>query len=110
MKPLLLVAALLIPWCCTSVQAQAPQCPGDTSITMRNCAEQAVRTSTTELQHKLPRAALGQWKQTTRRVCQHAYQAYQDGSIYPQLVLGCENNLNRALLGEFRSLADESER
>ncbi|MFZ9281834.1 MAG: DUF1311 domain-containing protein [Prochlorococcaceae cyanobacterium] len=110
MKPLVLMAMLLVPWCCISARAQTGVCPGNTTAEMRNCAEQAVKTSTTELRRKLPSHVLGLWQRTTRSVCQHAYQSYKDGSIYPQLVVGCENNLNRALLEEFRSLAGESER
>jgi hypothetical protein len=32
---------------------------------------------------------------------------YKDGTIYPQLVVGCDDNLNRALLKEFRGLGEQ---
>jgi hypothetical protein len=34
-------------------------------------------------------------------VCAAAYAPYKDGSIYPQLLVGCEDNLNQTLLREF---------
>ena len=46
----------------------------------------------------MPKALFKQWQETNRAVCAHAYAAYKEGSIYPQLVVGCDDNLNRALL------------
>jgi len=36
----------------------------------------------------------------------HANTPYKDGSIYSQLVVGCYDNLNRALLKEFRKMGN----
>ena len=43
----------------------------------------------------------------TRVVCAQAWGAYQEGTIYPQWVVGCDGNLNRALLKEFQPLVNE---
>jgi hypothetical protein len=37
-------------------------------------------------------------------VCAAAYAPYRQGTIYPQLVVGCNDRLNRVLLEEFKGL------
>ena len=104
MNRLLVIAALLSPWCCSGVRAQPMRCPGTTTVEMRHCAEKAMNQSNAALQRRLPKSLLQQWQATTRAVCEQAYRAYKDGTIYPQLIVGCDDNLNRALLKELRPL------
>jgi hypothetical protein len=49
---------------------------------------------------------MAQWQEATRALCGAAYSPYKDGSIYPQLVVGCDDRLNRALLKEFKGLGE----
>ena len=104
MKRLVLLGALLTPWLCSDVQAQPVRCPGSNTVEMRYCAAQAANRSNAALQRKLPKELLRQWQLATRAVCEQAYRPYKDGTIYPQLVVGCDANLNRALLQELRPL------
>lgn len=89
--------------------APAPRCPGQDTMEMRLCAGMALEESDRRVQKKLPPAAFRQWRQTTRALCTRAYALYQDGSIYPQLVVGCQDNLNRALLREFAPLNNQGD-
>jgi Lysozyme inhibitor LprI len=102
----LLLLALLLPIATTAARAEpgGHRCPGDTTVEMRDCASRAWEQSTTRLQRKIPAALLTQWQAATRAVCAKAYAPYKDGTIYPQLVVGCDDHLNRALLREFRGL------
>ena len=109
MKHLLVATGLvLLP---TAIHAQGPQirCPGENTVEMRYCAEVSWQQSTDQLQSKIPRAMFQQWQDATRAVCAHAYAPYKDGTIYPQLVVGCDDNLNRALLKEFRPLNNQGD-
>ena len=74
---------------------------------MRYCAGQSWEQSTDQLKQKLPRQMLQQWQDTTRAICAHAYAPYKDGTIYPQLVVGCDDHLNRALLKELHPLNNQ---
>lgn len=81
-------------------------CPGNTTIEMRSCAAQQLEQSLRKLTNKLTAAELGQWTAATRVVCDIAYHPYRDGSIHGQLVTGCHDRLNNALLQEFRGLEE----
>jgi hypothetical protein len=76
---------------------------------MRHCAGQSWEQSTDQLKQKLPRQMLQQWQDTTRAICAHAYAPYKDGTIYPQLVVGCDDHLNRALLKELHPLNNQGD-
>lgn len=109
MKHLLLATgALLIP---TVTHAQEPQiqCPGENTVEMRYCAGLSLEQSADQLNRKIPKALLHQWQEATRAVCAHAYAPYKDGTIYPLLVVGCVDNLNRALLKEFQPLNNQGD-
>ena len=82
-------------------------CPGDNTVEMRYCAGQSWEQSTDQLKQKLPRQMLQQWQDTTRAICAHAYAPYKEGTIYPQLVVGCDDHLNRALLKELHPLNNQ---
>jgi len=47
-----------------------------------------------------------EWQRATQAVCAVAKEPYLQGTIYPQLVVGCDDSLNRALLEEFKGLGD----
>jgi len=106
MKHLLLLGALMLPLGSAHAQAQKIKCPGDNTVEMRYCAGQSWEQSTDQLKQKVPKALFEQWQETTQAVCAHAYAPYKEGSIYPQLVVGCDDNLNRALLQEFRPMGN----
>ena len=109
MKHLLVATGVfLLP---AAIHAQEPkiQCPGENTMEMRYCAGLSWEQSTDQLKQKVPKALFKQWQETNRAVCAHAYAAYKEGTIYPQLVVGCDDNLNRALLKEFRPLNSQGE-
>ena len=90
------------------VGAQEPdiQCPGGTTVEMRFCASQSLRESKQALKEQLPQATLEKWKAATQEACGVAYAPYRRGSIYPQVVMGCADRLNRLLLEELRGLGE----
>ncbi len=94
-----------------AVHADAPaiQCPGENTVEMRYCAALALEESGKALRKRLPPALFHQWKEATQAVCAHAYRPFLDGTIYPQLVVGCDNNLNRALLKAFEPLNNQGD-
>lgn len=104
---LLLSALVLLPTTASAKDPQGIQCPGENTVEMRYCAEVSWQQSTTQLERKVPTALLKQWQEATRALCAHAYAPYKDGTIYPQLVVGCDDNLNRALLKEFKGLGEQ---
>ena len=111
MRHLLLLSALLLP--AIAAHAKDPKgirCPGENTVEMRYCASKSWEQSTARLQRKVPRALLQQWQEATRAVCAAAYAPYKDGTIYPQLVVGCDDHLNRALLKEFAPLNNQGDK
>ncbi|MCP9817538.1 DUF1311 domain-containing protein [Synechococcus sp. GreenBA-s] len=110
MKHLLILGAFVVS--ATTSHAQEPQairCPGENTMEMRHCAGLSLEQSTDQLKRKIPKALLQQWQEANRAVCAHAYDPYKDGTIYPQLVVGCDDNLNRALLKEFQPLNNQGD-
>jgi hypothetical protein len=98
MKQLLVATGVfLLP---AAIHAQEPkiQCPGENTMEMRYCAGLSWEQSTDQLKQKLPKALFQQWQEATRAVCARACAPYKEVTIYPQLVVGCDDNLNRALL------------
>ena len=88
------------------VQAREPEikCPGENTIEMRFCASQKWEESNQALKEQLPQATLEKWKAATQEVCAAAYAPYRQGTIYPQMVVGCDDRLNRVLLEELKGL------
>ncbi len=105
MKRLLLLG-LLLPVSPAHAKPPATHCPGDTTVEMRDCAEQSWQQSDRQLHRKISKQLYKQWQDATRAVCAQAYGPYKDGTIYPQLVVGCDDNLNRALLKEFQPMGN----
>ena len=99
-----LLLLLLLPL--MPVRAEEPeiQCPGLTTYEMRFCASQSWERSNQALKDQLPQATLEKWKAATQEVCAAAYAPYRKGTIYPQMVVGCDDRLNRVLLEELKGL------
>ena len=104
MRSLLLL--LLVPL--MPVRAEEPEikCPGLTTYEMRFCASQRWEKSNQALKEQLPQATLEKWKAATQEVCAAAYAPYRQGTIYPQMVVGCDDRLNRVLLEQLRGLSE----
>jgi hypothetical protein len=90
-------------------QPHNPHCPGQNTMEMRICAGCALERTRAKLQPKLPAALLVEWQQTARAVCAQAYAPYSGGSVYPQVVVGCENQLSLALLRHFQPLNNQEQ-
>ena len=73
---------------------------------MRWCASQKWEESNKSLQEKLSPEALATWKRATHDVCAAAYAHVRQGTIYPQMVVGCDERLNRTLIQEFTRLGN----
>ena len=108
LKGVLVLGILLIPISNANANAKMANisCSGENTVEMRYCAEVSLGQSNTKLKKVVSGDQLKQWQETTRTICFKAYAPYKEGSIYPQLILGCEDNLNRALLKEFESLGN----
>ncbi len=107
---LLPLAALLLSLpAARAQQLEGIRCPGENTMEMRHCARLSWEESDAALQRRLTIAPLSQWRQTTRAVCAHAYAPFREGSIHPQLVVGCEDHLNRALLREFAPVNNQGD-
>jgi hypothetical protein len=104
MKRLLLLGVLALAASPASAKPPAIKCPGDTTVEMRHCASKSLEQSDAQLRKKVSKRLMQQWQEATRAVCAAAYAPYKDGTIYPQLVVGCDDHLNRALLREFTPL------
>ena len=104
MKGLLLL--VLLP--AMPVKAEQPdiQCPGLNTAEMRWCASKSLEESEHLLKEQLPPETLENWKQATQEVCAIAYAPYRQGTIYPQMVVGCDDRLNRVLLKEMKGLVE----
>ncbi len=106
MKRLLLVVCLLVPVHGAGAKTPDIRCPGDNTFEMRYCAGKSWEQSERQLRQKISKQQLDQWQDATRELCAKAYGSYKNGTIYPQLVVACDDNLNRALLKEFQSLGN----
>ena len=102
MKSLLLL--LLLPLMPAKAQEPEIQCPGLTTYEMRFCASQSLDQSNQALKEQLPPTTLEKWKAATQEVCAAAYAPYRHGTIFPQMILGCDDRLNRVLLEELKGL------
>ena len=100
----LLLPLLLLPLMQVKAAELEIQCPGLTTYEMRLCASQRWEESNQALKEQLPQATLEKWKAATQEVCAAAYASYRQGTIYPQMVVGCDDRLNRVLLDELKGL------
>ena len=102
MKSLLLL--LLLPLMPAKAEEPEIQCPGLTTYEMRFCASQKREESNKALKEQLEEKTLEKWKAAVQEVCAAAYAPYRQGTIYPQMVVGCDDRLNRVLLEELKGL------
>ena len=105
MKRLLPSVLLLAGMPATADPAQI-QCPGQNTVEMRWCASKQWEESTEALRKKLSPEGLETWKRATQDACAEAYAPVRNGTIYPQMVIGCDDRLNRTLLKEFTRLGE----
>ena len=105
MRQLLILGALALVPQPAAAQPARIQCPGATTPQMRYCAEKSWEQSDAQLRQKVGKRLMEQWHEATKSLCSHAYAPYKDGTIYPQMVVGCDDRLNRALLKELRRRA-----
>jgi hypothetical protein len=104
MKRLLLLGVLALAASPANAKPPAIQCPGENTVEMRYCASKSLEQSDAKLRNKVSKRLMQQWQEATRAVCSAAYAPYKDGTIYPQLVVGCDDHLNRSLLKEFKPI------
>ena len=104
MKALLLM--LLLPVMPAKAEQPDIKCPGINTVEMRWCASKSLDESRAALEKKLSTETLKQWKEATMEVCSAPYRPYLQGTIYPQLVVGCDDRLNRVLLEELKGLGE----
>ena len=103
MTPLVLLLLPLLP---AKAERLDIQCPGLNTPEIRFCASQSLGESYQALKEQLTPETLNKWKAATQEVCAAAYAPYIQGTIYPQMVVGCDDRLNRVLLEELRGLGE----
>ena len=106
LSTLLALTALGMITAAPAATESAPDCPGNTTFEMRRCSSLQLEQSRRALSAKLSEGELRKWTEATVDLCDSAYRPYRGGSIHAQLITGCRNRLNKALLREFRSLAE----
>ena len=104
MRALLLL--MLLPLMPAKAEQPDIQCPGLTTYEMRFCASQKWEESNQALREQLEPETLKTWVKATQEVCASAYASYRQGTIYPQMVVSCDDRLNRVLLEELNGLGE----
>ena len=107
MKRLLIIGVLALAPSGADAKPPAIQCPGENTVEMRYCAEKSWEQSDAQLRQKVGKRLMGQWHEATKALCSAAYAPYKEGTIYPQLVVGCDDRLNRAALKEFKWMDEQ---
>ena len=102
----LLLPLLLLPLMPAKAEEPDIQCPGLNTIEMRWCASKSWEESNQAHKEQLSTETLENWKLATREVCAVAYAPYREGTIYPQMVVSCDDRLNRGLLQEMEGLGE----
>ena len=87
-------------------EKQDIQCPGMNTPEMRWCASKSLEESNQALSQQLSPETMENWQQATMEVCAVAYAPYRQGTIYPQMIVGCDDRLNRVLLEELKGLGE----
>ena len=95
---------LLLPILPAKAEQPSIQFPGQNTLEMRFCASQKWEESTQALREQLEPETLKTWVKATQEVCAAAYAPYIRGTIYPQMVVSCDDRLNRVLLEELKAL------
>ena len=107
MKRLLLLGFLALAASPANAKPPAIKCPGDTTVEMRECASKSWEQYDAQLRQKVGKRLMEQWHEATKALCGAAYAPYKDGTINPQLVVGCDDRLNRAMLKEFKRMDEQ---
>jgi hypothetical protein len=107
MKRLLILGVLALVPSGSDAKPPAIQCPGENTVEMRYCAEKSWEQSDAQLRQKAGKRLMEQWHEATKALCGAAYAPYKNGTIYPQLVVGCDDRLNRAMLREFKRMNEQ---
>jgi hypothetical protein len=106
MKRLFVLGIALCPIGTANARTPNIHCPGDNTVEMRYCAGVSVNQSNAKLKKMIGSNQFKQWQEVTRAMCAKAYAPYKEGTIYPQLAVGCEDHLNHAMLKEFEPLGN----
>ena len=61
---------------------------------------------TESLETQLKASTYEAWKSAKRAVCAEAYAPYREGTIYPLMLMRCDQNLNQTLLEEMKELGE----
>jgi hypothetical protein len=101
-----LLPLLLLPILLAKAEQPDIQCPGQNTVEMRWCASQKWEESNQALKRQLEPETLKTWVKATQEVCAAAYAPYKQGTIYPQMVVSCDDRLNRVLLEELKGLGE----
>jgi hypothetical protein len=107
MRRLLILGVLAVVPGPADAKPPAIQCPGENTVEMRYCAEKSREQSDALLRQKVGKRLMEQWHEATKALCSAAYAPYKNGTIYPQLVVGCDDRLNRAVLKEFKRMDEQ---
>ena len=107
MRRLLILGVMALAPSGADAKPPAIQCPGENTPEMRYCAEKSWEQSDAQLRQKVGNPLMQEWHDATKALCSAAYAPYKNGTIYPQLVVGCDDRLNRALLKEFRGMDEQ---
>ena len=102
MKRLVLLCALLLSGSNVFGEIVAPRktCEG-TQFQLRVCADENLMASDAKIREELPPELATKWEEATTVVCEERWKDFKTGSIYPMMILKCNDNLNRVLLKEF---------
>ena len=87
------------------IVAPRKSCEG-TQFQLRVCADENLIASDAKIREVLASELAIQWGEATRAVCEERWKIFREGSIYPMMLLKCNDNLNRTLLKEFRKLGN----
>jgi len=102
----LLPLLLLLPVMPAKAEKPDIKCPGQNTVEMRWCASNSLGESNKALRKILTSEIFRNWTKTTQEVCAAAYAPYIQGTIYPQMVVSCDDRLNRVLLDELKGLGE----
>ena len=102
MKRLVLLCALLLSGGNVYAEIVPPRksCEGS-QFQLRVCADKNLIASDAKIREVLPSELAKRWGEVTGEVCEEKWQIFKEGSIYPMMLLKCNDNLNRTLLKEF---------
>lgn len=95
-------ALILVASACSQSPSHAHslKCPGDTTVAQRECAGILLGKTDAKLKKVININLFLQWESARSQMCNQAF-GHREGSIWPQIEIECNRNLNQALLNEF---------